>query len=185
MMVPQQVGQVLGIFAIGFVAFAVLHLLWIGQYDNELAFQDVEHWNPIRACALHDDVRDVFCPEPFAHAHERFDRSLKTPRLTSRLVLRRPRQHTANKKALADVDSSATFIDSAHCCLLAAEELTPTNNKLLHGLQAPIRGYTGVSKVQFYPRGHATIPATSYLGDRFIMIMRKPACQRTNLDRFR
>ena len=37
----QQVCQMFGILAIRLVALAVLYLLWVGQHDNEMTFQDV------------------------------------------------------------------------------------------------------------------------------------------------
>jgi hypothetical protein len=66
--------------------------------------------------------------------------------------MRSTRQCTAKQGPLADVDTTTAFVDFAHSQLLVADELT-RKHKLLRGLQAPIRGYTSVSQVQFYPRG--------------------------------
>ena len=50
----------LGIFAISLVPLAVFNLFWISQHNGEVILQDVEHRNPVRPRALHDDVGDAF-----------------------------------------------------------------------------------------------------------------------------
>jgi hypothetical protein len=64
MVVAQQIRQVLGVLPIGLVALTVLNLLWVGQHDCKVAFQNIEDGYPIGARAFHHDVRNVLLAQP-------------------------------------------------------------------------------------------------------------------------
>ena len=89
-----------GILAIRLVALAVLYLLWVGQHYNEMTFQDAEHWNPVRASALHHYMRNPFRSEPLAQTHR--DRTLWHRNAESDFAaLREQHQSTRSKAEIA------------------------------------------------------------------------------------
>jgi hypothetical protein len=91
----------------------------LGQHDNQAIFKDVEHWNPVRASALHDYVRNPFLCKPIPHTYQISHSGFKTPSLTSRLFVSCTSQNTAEEESLAYVDPSATLIDFSHTFLLS------------------------------------------------------------------
>src|ERR1700726_3409765 len=111
----------LGILAIRLVAFAVLYFLWVGQHDNEVIFQNVEHWNPVGASALHNHVRNPFRHKPIAQTHQVGHCGIKTPSLTSGLFVSCTSQHAAEEKSLAYIDPPASLVDFSHTSLLVAQ----------------------------------------------------------------
>jgi hypothetical protein len=115
------------------VALAVLYLLWVGQHDNEMTFQDVEHWNPVRASALHHYMRNPFRSGPLAQTHEIGHCGIETPGLASRIFVSSTSQHAAKEKSLAYIDSPTSLVDFSHTLLLIAESWREAH-KLLHGL---------------------------------------------------
>src|SRR5260370_41567377 len=111
----------LGILVIRLVSLAVLDLLWVGQHDNKVIFQDVEHGNPVRARALHHYVRDAFRSKPISQTNQVQHGSIKSPSVTSRFFVSRACQYTAKKKSLAYIDSRTSFVDFAQTFLLVPE----------------------------------------------------------------
>ena len=70
------------------------------------------------------------------------------------------RQDATQQKTLAHVNAGAALHDLSHCLCSLPPESWREIVSCSTGFSAPIRGCTSTSRVQFYPRGCSTIPAT-------------------------
>jgi hypothetical protein len=107
--VAQQMGQPPGILVVGFMPFARLHFLRIGQSHPHMAFQHIEHRLPVPARALHDHVRASLASDPRARLFQLAHRGPEVADFEPGFPIGRSGHHAHGDELLTHVHAGASL----------------------------------------------------------------------------